>query len=220
MSELPEVAQVLEQPVYRLPKQARGRRTFEQILQCTERRLNDNPIADFTLNDIADDLNLSVGTVYHFFPKREALLLALADLKLEHITNLSHDFDVSTMTTWQDVLRKSTLVTRDYTTSSKAILTLIYGPACNWEIQKTDALWNKKIAKAMSETLQEIFNLSFIDNLEELIENAIVIHEAFLHHSVRETGTITEKYFELGLSAGFSYLGQFIPPRLTLRKLE
>ena len=60
---------------YRAPKQVRSRQRFEQILQCAEGYIEEGRLESFTLLDLVQDANTTVGSVYHFFPSKEAVLV-------------------------------------------------------------------------------------------------------------------------------------------------
>jgi AcrR family transcriptional regulator len=65
------------------PKQDRSQATVETILTATTRILTEQGYAQFTTNRVAELAGLSVGSLYQYFPNKEALIVALA----EHHTN-------------------------------------------------------------------------------------------------------------------------------------
>ncbi|MEL6178012.1 MAG: TetR/AcrR family transcriptional regulator [Myxococcota bacterium] len=69
--------------VRRKPVQARARATFEAILQAASELLIAEGFARMTTNRVAEQAGVSVGTLYQYFPNKEALLLALVDQHTE-----------------------------------------------------------------------------------------------------------------------------------------
>jgi len=61
----------------RAPQQERGQRRVEQILDAAERVFAEQGVAAATMQMIADRANSSVGSLYHFFPNKEAIVEAL-----------------------------------------------------------------------------------------------------------------------------------------------
>jgi AcrR family transcriptional regulator len=61
------------------PQQARSRQTREDILQATARLLNRKPFGEVSTNHIAKKTGISVGTLYKYYPNKDAIL---ADLSL------------------------------------------------------------------------------------------------------------------------------------------
>jgi len=67
----------------RQPQQARSRERVERILKATARLVERGGVAAVNTNAIAKQARLPVGTLYQFFPNREAVLKALMQAQLE-----------------------------------------------------------------------------------------------------------------------------------------
>ena len=67
----------------RIPSQARARDTIEVILEATARILERDGRAGLSTNAIAELAGISIGTLYHYFPSKEAILVAMARRELE-----------------------------------------------------------------------------------------------------------------------------------------
>jgi AcrR family transcriptional regulator len=65
------------------PKQERSQATVEAILTATTHILTEQGYAQFTTNRVAELAGVSIGSLYQYFPNKEALIVALA----EHHTN-------------------------------------------------------------------------------------------------------------------------------------
>jgi AcrR family transcriptional regulator len=76
---------VLESPVSprKSPRQERSRRTVERILDAAARIFHEQGYAGATTNDIADEAEVSVGSLYQYFPNKDALLVALTKRHIE-----------------------------------------------------------------------------------------------------------------------------------------
>lgn len=61
----------------RAPQQERGQRRVEQILDAAEQVFVEHGVAGATMQLIADRASASVGSLYHFFPNKEAIVEAL-----------------------------------------------------------------------------------------------------------------------------------------------
>lgn len=59
--------------------QARGLETRKRLLVTAEQRFGAKGYEATSMNEIADTANVGVGTLYHHFPDKRALLLALID---------------------------------------------------------------------------------------------------------------------------------------------
>lgn len=61
------------------PTQQRSRQTIETILEATAQILEEDGGERLTTNRLADRAGYSIGTIYQYFPNREAILLALIE---------------------------------------------------------------------------------------------------------------------------------------------
>ena len=68
------------------PRQERSRRTVERILDAAARIFQEQGYAAATTNDIADEADVSVGSLYQYFPNKDALLVALTKRHIEAAT--------------------------------------------------------------------------------------------------------------------------------------
>ena len=68
------------------PSQERSRRTVERILDTAARIFHEQGYAGATTNDVADEAGVSVGSLYQYFPNKDALLVALTRRHIESTT--------------------------------------------------------------------------------------------------------------------------------------
>src|SRR4051812_843544 len=61
----------------RAPQQDRGQRRVDSILDAAEEVFAEQGVDAATTNAIAERAGASVGSLYHFFPSKDAILLAL-----------------------------------------------------------------------------------------------------------------------------------------------
>lgn len=68
------------------PRQARSRATVKAIVEAGARILVERGYAGLTTNAVADVAGVSIGSVYEFFPGKEAIVARLADTLLEDVS--------------------------------------------------------------------------------------------------------------------------------------
>jgi AcrR family transcriptional regulator len=66
-------------PGARAPRQARGQRRVDGILDAAEAVIAEVGAADASVHEIARRAGASVGSIYHFFPTKNAIVAALAE---------------------------------------------------------------------------------------------------------------------------------------------
>ena len=71
------------------PSQARSRITFDRILSVAKEIIVEQGIAALNTNLVAERAGINIGTVYHYFPDKIAILLELSkadrDLRSSYI---------------------------------------------------------------------------------------------------------------------------------------
>lgn len=68
------------------PKQSRSAQTIGLIFEATAQILQGERKNNFNTNAIAEVAGISVGTLYQYFPNKDAILLAMAAHELEKVT--------------------------------------------------------------------------------------------------------------------------------------
>lgn len=93
----------------KMPKQKRSREMVERLLEATASTLAERGLEDTTTNHIADKAGVSIGSLYQYFPDKEALLEALmvrvsdkvSNVFREHATKLEYvKFDLKTVSNY------------------------------------------------------------------------------------------------------------------------
>lgn len=59
------------------PRQARARATYDTILQAAAHIISRSGLATFNTNAVAERAGVSIGTLYQYFPNKDALMVAL-----------------------------------------------------------------------------------------------------------------------------------------------
>jgi AcrR family transcriptional regulator len=65
------------------PRQARSRVLFDALVEATQRVLGKEGVEAVTTARVAEVAGVSIGSLYQYFPSREALIAAVIDHKLE-----------------------------------------------------------------------------------------------------------------------------------------
>lgn len=73
------------------PKQERSQATVEAIITATAHILTEEGYDHFTTNRVAERAGVSIGSLYQYFPNKESLLLALAELHANQMVQLGKD---------------------------------------------------------------------------------------------------------------------------------
>jgi AcrR family transcriptional regulator len=85
----PEPSRGEPEELARIPQQERGQRRMTSILDAAEQVFTEVGVDAATTNAIAERAGASVGSIYHFFPSKDAILLALAERYAEQMRALN-----------------------------------------------------------------------------------------------------------------------------------
>src|SRR5271170_6391762 len=66
----------------RSPKQSRSRATWDAILEAASQILERDGPAGFNTASVAERAGVSIGTLYQYFPDKQAILLAAAEREM------------------------------------------------------------------------------------------------------------------------------------------
>jgi AcrR family transcriptional regulator len=75
-------------PVRRKPQQKRARQTVEAVLDAVVRILKREGVSAVTTNRIAEVAGVSIGSVYQYFPDKQAIFVALHRRHVEEVDRL------------------------------------------------------------------------------------------------------------------------------------
>lgn len=70
----------------KIPRQARSRATVDRILDAAARLFDRDGYVATTTNHVAEEAGVSIGSLYQYFPSKDALLTALAERHLDAAT--------------------------------------------------------------------------------------------------------------------------------------
>ena len=210
----PEELNVLDNEAYRFrkPRQARGQEKFDRILRAADDLVVENGADELSLYDVAERAGVAVGSVYHFFPSKHAVLLALVehyDRKFEEIVNLLEEG--VQFNSWQDVLWQQTEQSRRYMNSTPGALIMILGSGQTWATRLRDEEGDRDIAQSMATAIQRHFELPDTPPPDQLLFNAIRILESLWATSYIKTGEVTEEWARETQKALCAYLGLYWP---------
>lgn len=206
-----------ENALFRRPTQARGIAKFEKILDAADELIIDGNAEELSLYDIAEKAGVAVGSVYHFFPSKHAVLIALVeryDNRFAEIVNEPLVGEGQNPRTWQDILWLQVERSREYLNNTPAALNLILGPGQTWATRQADVQGDDEIAQSMASAIEDYFQLPQSPAPKTILFNAIRILEGLWGLSFQRHGTVTDEMAEETFKAITAYLRLYWPEYL------
>lgn len=202
----------------RQPSRERGQLRFQALLDATEELLSEHNPDDIGLYQIARRAHIAPASVYHFFPTKNAALLALAeryhaDMRLM----VSAPVPASRLLSWQDLLiiRQDRAVS--YYNSHLPAAKIFLGIHPSWEIHQADSRYNQTASETLFSFYDRLFLMPYVQDPQEKFALTYVIADAIRSVSFERYGTITPKYAQESTAACIAYCRTFLPDRIAPR---
>lgn len=145
----------------RVPRQARAKVTRDAILEAGAQLLRRGELAAFTTDRIAEVAGVSIGTLYQYFPNKDAVLVGLAERELGRMGELLAEY-----------------ATR--LGDSPEALVESYVRACT-EVHGREARLHRVL-------LEELPKLTSLDHAHDYNARAVAVVRAFLERHARDEG--------------------------------
>lgn len=163
------------------PQQARSAVTVEAIYAATIQVLLKDGVSKLTTTRVAERAGVSVGTMYQYYPHKQALLFAVVERQLEHIISAmlsaAHTLEGSDVATVAEGLALAWL---DAKTSDIVASRAIYGIAAEFDLGEVMQGAMARMMDMIMELLTAAHDARFRD-----VESAAFMLAALLGGSVR-----------------------------------
>ena len=202
----------------RQPSRERGQLRFQALLDATEALLSEHNPDDIGLYQIARRARIAPASVYHFFPTKNAALLAVAeryhaDMRLM----VSAPVPANRLLSWQDLLiiRQDRAVS--YYNSHLPAAKIFLGIHPSWEIHQADLRYNQTASETLFSFYDRLFLMPYVQDPQEKFALTYAIADAIRSVSFERYGTITPKYAQEAIGACIAYCRTFLPDRIEPR---
>jgi AcrR family transcriptional regulator len=140
------------------PTQARAKERVERILDATERLIIADGVAALTVNNIASEAKVPIGSLYQYFTNRDEVLRALCDRYYRTLGEAASDCfrNVRTVAEFNRHVRQALITCWNFTRDNPGYRQLFFDVQA-WEIMR-EADWQDTFlnAKRMGEALQQL----------------------------------------------------------------
>lgn len=191
---------------------------FVALLDAAEHLLKDASPDDVGLYQIAAAAGVPPASVYHFFPTKEAVFVALAQRYVDGFAESGRQpIDAALLGSWQDLLRIDQHRARDYYSSHPAALKLLYGGFGGLEARGIDNDYVASVASTMYARYDRIFHMPYVGEPAKHFHISLAIMDAIWSVSYLKHGSITDDYAREALAACIAYCRLFLPERVVVR---
>jgi AcrR family transcriptional regulator len=203
----------------RKPLQERGRARYEAILDVLEALLAETDWDQIGYYQIVERAGMPAASIYHFFPSKNALAMALADRYFVHFRQEAERFTANcAFPRWQDFIAAGHRVTVEYYNNHPAAMKLILGAQPFMEIHRSDSTTNQIITGETVDSFRRMYELPYIQDPHRKFLIMLAIGDAIWRTSLDEHGYITPVYAEEATRAAIAYFRTFLPEDLQPRQ--
>jgi AcrR family transcriptional regulator len=206
----------------RRPLQKRSRERFKALLDATDALLEVSDVSEVGLYGIAEQANVPPGSVYHFFPTKEAAFVALAERYLEQLYRLTRlaPPDLDQIRNWPDLFRVGSLKVMDFYNSNPVMLKLFFGSAISPEIRHRDAVYVEALSASGYDWMNTFFEMPYIPDAERKFSVVWSIFDGVTKTSYERHGKMTMEFHREQMEAIIGYCRTFLPEVIPLRSPE
>jgi AcrR family transcriptional regulator len=202
----------------RLPSRERGQVRFQSLLRATEALLLEQSPDDIGLYQIARRAHVAPASVYHFFPTKNAALLALAENYHKEIRTLVNaPVPAARLLSWQDLIIVRQARAVDYYNQNVAAAKIFLGIHPNWEVHQADQAYNKAASESLFGCFDRLFQMPYVQEPQARFEVIYAIADAIWGISFERHGRIVARYAEEAVTACIAYCRTFLPDRTPAR---
>lgn len=195
----------------RKPQRHRGVLRFEHLLDATETLLTAHPDRDISLSMVASAADVPLPSIYHFFPNKGAILVALAQRYHGALAELALQDLAPPPDSWQDIVRRRQQGGTAYLNQHPAALRLFMGAGVSAEVRTLDLQGNSSLSALRAAEFRRWFDCSPIPNLEQRLAISIGIMDGIWAISWSQHQRITDAFLAESTRASTAYLRCFLP---------
>lgn len=165
------------------PVQSRSIRRTQQILDVTSELLESVGLNDLNTAIIAKEVGISVGSLYHYFPNKHAILYAMGKKwldSIEQVLNEVQEWPLETMSISDFVDKVVDINLRTYRLQ-RAVLTLVQAMFSVPELRELDDRHDNLVISQMSKVFKRLGIKKHIRERERIARHYLeVTHSSYL----------------------------------------
>jgi AcrR family transcriptional regulator len=198
----------------RQPQRSRGQKRFHHLLDATERLLERYPDDDVTLAMIAEQAEVPLPSVYHFFPNRNAIYIELARRFFDDMGKMMIVNSVAPSERWQDFFVACHSLGRSFLNQRPAAQRLFIGAGVSVEVRTLDLKGTHAQAYKRASQMRTFYDCRGLHDLEDKFAVAFALIDGIWAISYAKHGHIDDHYFDESCRAAISYLRCYLPEHL------
>ncbi len=193
-------------------KQVRGVERRRIIMETARSLLEDVATSELSLYQVAERAGIPPSSVYHFFPKIDALFGALVEsIFIEFDAIADQPLEPDTIKHWYDIYTQMQARYVAFYRKNKYVRDLILGQHVISSIRHADYEHDNRLGNTMLEHYKSFYQLPPLPKDYNVFAIALQVADKVYSISHQEQGNISDLMAQEGLKAGLAYLGLYLP---------
>lgn len=195
--------------------QARSLERRRIILESAQNLLESTPVNELSLYQVAEKAGIPPSSVYHFFPKVDVLLDALAeDIFSAFEAILDKPLDARRIHHWPDIILQLQERYIAYYREHKYVRDLIFGQQVVSTIRHADYLHDDLLGCRIRHFYEQFYQLPPLPGDFNIFAIALQIADKVYSISHQRFGNISDAMAEEGVNAATAYLANYLPQKM------
>jgi len=196
--------------------QTRGNERRKALTVACRNLLAHHHVGQFGLAEVAAEAGVPKTSVYHFFPRIEELLAAVAvEVAADLLVWLQQPL-AGPFASWSDVVNAFVAQGRTFYAHNPAALEIQLAPFAPADIKNRDRENDVTVGLSLRAAIERHFGVPDLPDLDGALFRAIEIADLMFMLSVREHGCLTDFYTQEAARAAVAYLALYLPPVLPM----
>ena len=194
-----------------MPQRKRGIVRFEQLLDATETLLTEYPDEDISLALVASTAEVPLPSIYHFFPNKDAILVALAQRYHAALDEMAREEMCPPPKSWQEIIRRRQQSGVVFLNEHPSALRLFMGAGVSAQVRTLDLQGNASLSALRAAEFRRWFDCSSIPDLEAKLAITIGLMDGIWALSWSQHKRVSDAFLEESIRASIAYLRCFLP---------
>ncbi|MGY0219827.1 TetR/AcrR family transcriptional regulator [Endozoicomonadaceae bacterium StTr2] len=218
-AEKPEADTVIPSAVTSITKgrrhQTRSLERRRRILTAARELVTSESVSSLSLYDVARKAEIPPSSLYHFFPRMDVLLQALAEEAFEAFDScVAEPIPADQIDHWSDIGQILESRMQQYYQDNPMARALILGQHLHSDILSADHQHDEQMGKQIEAIYRSFFELPPLPQSYNIFAIALQIADKVYAMSHQEYGNITPELAREGWRAARSYLSIYLPDQL------
>ncbi|MCK0198137.1 TetR/AcrR family transcriptional regulator [Ancylobacter sp. 6x-1] len=199
-------------------RRRRGQIRLRALIDATDSLLEEHDVSEVGLYQIAERANVPPASIYHFFPNKEAALVALAEDYLERLVERSREAPPFAPARWQDLIAWRIRTLADFYNAHLPLMRLFLGASISAEVRERDMAGTLAASQTRAELFDRYFLMPPVRDWVGKLATSVAIADGIWALSYSQNRRIDDAAVHEAVLAVTAYLRCYLPEWIETRR--